>query len=533
MNIGLFLSRDNGSISETLDLEALAKHYNHLSHVEVIDHFYNLNNFKHLEKQIEKKHLNAVILAGNSVKYYTKTFAGTSLFEMLNQKGINESRFAVANIREHVAWPHKNHKNEALNKARLIIDSAIAKVESRHDLDVVSVCPRKSVLIIGTRAGGLLSAHQLLQKDFKVFLIEKGSTLHPQSAIGDELVPVVAAVQLHPNARIILESQVEDISGWCGEYKVKLRTPKGGTEISVGGIILSVGQDTEWISALSPKMQLDIDDEGHLMSQERSIIPGMTKDPGIWFIPTKNAEDLVAGINGANMAVQSLTTVLDRKEILHPVWVSEVDPDVCGGCGTCVKTCAFSASKIDLEKRLSVIDLNRCKGCGNCVSACPTGARDLVAFPEKFIFKAVDILSEGAQKNGDPRILAFLCTGCGYPAADSAGELASTKPEFYYSPNILPLQVECGGSIDTQFILHAFSRGFDGVALTVCRDGHCHHIVGNTDMERRVSLFREVLRSRGIDAERMRIIKVSPHQGKEFHEEITKFTNDLQSRIQA
>ncbi len=532
MKIGLFLSRDNGSISETLDLDALAKHYARLSHVEVVDHFFSADNFKHIKKQVDNKHLDAVILAGNSIKYYSYTVSGESIFEMLIQKGINENKIVIANIREQVAWPHKQNKKEALNKAKLVIDTAIAKVEYRHDLKVVSVTPRKSVLIIGTRTGGLISAYELLKKDYKVYIVEKGSTIHPQTAINEVILPLATTVQLNHNTTLFLQSQVDDISGWYGEYRVKLSTPKGQEEILVGGIILSVGEDTEWISSLSPKMQLDIDDEGHLTSQERAIIPGMTKDPGVWFIPTKNAEDIVAGAHGANMAVQWLTATLDRNEILHPVWVSEVDPDVCGGCGTCVKTCAFVASKIDLEKHLSVIDLTRCKGCGNCVSACPTGARDLVGFPEKFIFKAIDILSAGIQTNGDPKILAFLCTGCGYPAADNAGELALKNPEFCYSPNVLPLQVECGGSIDTQFILQAFSKGFDGVALTVCRDGHCHHIVGNTDMERRVSLFREVLRSRGIDAEKMRIIKVSPHQGKEFHEEILKFTDDLRSRIQ-
>jgi len=93
----------------------------------------------------------------------------------------------------------------------------------------------------------------------------------------------------------------------------------------------------------------------------------------------------------------------------------------------------------------------------------------------------------------------------------------------------LPIQVECGGNIDTLYILKAFSRGFDGVALTVCRDGHCYHVVGNTDMERRIGLFREVLRSRNIDAERLRVINVSPHEGELFSSEIRSFCDELKS----
>jgi len=98
-----------------------------------------------------------------------------------------------------------------------------------------------------------------------------------------------------------------------------------------------------------------------------------------------------------------------------------------------------------------------------------------------------------------------------------------------YSPNVLPVRVECGGNIDTQYILKAFNKGFDGVALSVCRDGHCHHLVGNTDMERRIGLFREVLRSRKIDDERLRIIHISPHEGKLFSEEIKSFYEELKS----
>jgi coenzyme F420-reducing hydrogenase delta subunit/Pyruvate/2-oxoacid:ferredoxin oxidoreductase delta subunit len=221
--------------------------------------------------------------------------------------------------------------------------------------------------------------------------------------------------------------------------------------------------------------------------------------------------------------------MLDRNEIEHPVLVSEVDETVCGGCGTCVKTCAFFASSVDLARKVSVIDPRRCKGCGNCVAACPTGARDLVSFPEKYVIKAIDILSQAISEDSEPKILAMLCNGCGYPAADAAGELPNEVPGGKYPPNVMPVRVECGGNVDTQYILKAFSKAFDGVALSVCRDGHCHHVVGNTDMERRIGLFREVLRSRKINDERLRVIHVSPHEGNLFSEEIKSFYEELKS----
>jgi coenzyme F420-reducing hydrogenase delta subunit/NAD-dependent dihydropyrimidine dehydrogenase PreA subunit len=282
---------------------------------------------------------------------------------------------------------------------------------------------------------------------------------------------------------------------------------------------------------LRPKLQLDLDAEGLIRDDRASGSVGRTRDPGVCFIPPRSQLGDLAGVTAwASAVVLALTTLLDRHELDHPVYVSEVDEDVCGGCGTCVKTCAFAASGIDVALGLSTIDARRCKGCGNCVVACPTGARDLITFPESHIIAAIGILSKVAPVPDEPHVLALLCNGCGYPAADVAGELASSTEASGYSANVMPLRVECGGNVDTQYVLEAFKDGFDGVAVSVCRDGHCHHVVGNTDMDRRLGLFREVLRSRHIDAERLRVIHVAPHEGQVFTEEIQGFCRDLQAR---
>jgi coenzyme F420-reducing hydrogenase delta subunit len=91
----------------------------------------------------------------------------------------------------------------------------------------------------------------------------------------------------------------------------------------------------------------------------------------------------------------------------------------------------------------------------------------------------------------------------------------------------MPLLMECAGSVDTQYVLEAFSKGFDGVALFMCRDGHCHNIVGNTDMERRLGLFRTVLRSRNINDERLRLVPVYANDGEVVREEIKSLSDGL------
>jgi electron transport complex protein RnfB len=57
---------------------------------------------------------------------------------------------------------------------------------------------------------------------------------------------------------------------------------------------------------------------------------------------------------------------------------SEVDPESCTGCETCVDICQVDAVSIDKSAGVARIDLNRCIGCGNCVINCPSEAISLV-----------------------------------------------------------------------------------------------------------------------------------------------------------
>jgi heterodisulfide reductase subunit A-like polyferredoxin/coenzyme F420-reducing hydrogenase delta subunit len=528
MRKGLFLSRDDGIISSIVNVDLLAKEFSHLTAAKVYDSFFRYEDQQDILKTVDENELDAIVFAGNSPKYFERVLAGNLIIEALKNYGVNENMIAFANIKEQVALAHSLENGNATEKARLMISVALAKVEMCHNIESITVSPRRSVLVVGTNPEGIIASMELLEKGYRVYLVEKEPAVRKETMDTANLLPSLTGVLSDDRAKIFLETEIENVSGWCGEYKIVLNTKGQQREIMVGGVILSVGDDTDWIAELRPMMQLDIDSEGLLLGKQRKRLSGETDDPGIWFIPFRKGNNRVEFVMGCtSMAILALTTILDKNEIEHPVLVTEVDESVCGGCGTCVKTCAFSASSIDPVRKLSVIDPRRCKGCGNCVVACPTGARDLVTFPEKYILQAIDILSRGVSHDSEPKVLAILCNGCGYPAADEAGELSRQKPGMKYSVNVLPVRVECGGNVDTQYIFKAFSKGFDGVAITVCKDKHCHHIVGNTDMERRLGLFREVLRSRNIDDERMRLIQVLPDEGKLFSEEIKSFCEEL------
>lgn len=532
METGLFLSRDEGNISDVLDIDSLSNEYTDLSAIKVYDSFFSVKSQKSILKTIKQRNLKAVVFAGNSPKYFENVTSGTSIIDKVKKLGVNKNKIGFANIREQVAFSSIGENGSATQKAKLLIDVALNKVKVRHEAKVTHIPARKSVLVIGANAGGIFACNDLLNKGYRVFLIEKSSTFSLNPKNSEIIQPSLAALQAHKKAEIHFDSKLVEVSGRCGNFQIKLSVKDIIENFFVGGIILSLGNDRELTKELKPLLALDTDEKDRIRGRNRIGAIGSTMKPGIWFIPSLKECTLDSELSGASIAVLALTTLLDRNEIEHSELITEVDPTACGGCGTCVKTCAFSASSISLEDKLSVIDSEKCRGCGNCVVACPTGARDLITYPKEYIFQAINILSQKERDADNPKILTFLCNGCGYPAADLAGVLAVNDPKLRYSSNILPLHVECGGNIGTQYILEAFHYGFDGVALTVCRDGHCHHVVGNTDMERRVSLFRAVLRSRHINDNRVRIIKISPHEGELFSKEIKSFSNDLKENIQ-
>ncbi|NVM01338.1 MAG: 4Fe-4S binding protein [Candidatus Helarchaeota archaeon] len=52
-------------------------------------------------------------------------------------------------------------------------------------------------------------------------------------------------------------------------------------------------------------------------------------------------------------------------------YYSEVDGDLCSGCGTCADRCPMDAITIE---DVSIVDRDRCIGCGVCVPTCPSDA---------------------------------------------------------------------------------------------------------------------------------------------------------------
>jgi len=111
----------------------------------------------------------------------------------------------------------------------------------------------------------------------------------------------------------------------------------------------------------------------------------------------------------------------------------------------------------------------------------------------------------------EPEITAFYCIYCGYMAADTAGAL-----HIQYPANVKFVRLPCTGKTDIRYLLEAFEQGADGVYLTACPIGNCHHVGGNERGRARVERAKKLLDAIGLGGERLEIFFMSGSQGHTF-----------------
>lgn len=119
-----------------------------------------------------------------------------------------------------------------------------------------------------------------------------------------------------------------------------------------------------------------------------------------------------------------------------------------------------------------------------------------------------------------PVIIAFTCNWCAYAGADLAG-----TSRLQYPANVRIVRLMCTGRLEPEFILEAFKLGADGVLVGGCHPGDCHYLEGNYRAAHRVAMVKEVLKSLGIEPERLRLEWISASEGGKFAEVVKSFVD--------
>ena len=115
------------------------------------------------------------------------------------------------------------------------------------------------------------------------------------------------------------------------------------------------------------------------------------------------------------------------------------------------------------------------------------------------------------KTNYEPKIVAFCCNWCSYPAADAAG-----ISRLQYPANIRIVRVMCGGRVTTGLVLKAFELGADGVLVATCHFEDCHYIFGAKRASEVHKIAEGLVKILGIEPERLRLEWISAAEAPKF-----------------
>ncbi|MFO7773592.1 MAG: CoB--CoM heterodisulfide reductase iron-sulfur subunit A family protein [Dehalococcoidia bacterium] len=202
-----------------------------------------------IKKAIKEHDLNRVVVASCTPRTHEQLFRAAC-----EEAGLNKYLFEFVNIRDQCSWVHMHEPEKATEKAADLIRMGIAKARLLEPLQEIEMKVTPAALVIGGGVVGMEAALNLARQDFDVHLVEKeselGGTLRNINKLfqtnqeAAKLVKTLAEqVKSHPRIRTHLSSRVKEVTGFIGNFDVKLDNKSGENEFNVGTIIVAIGAE--------------------------------------------------------------------------------------------------------------------------------------------------------------------------------------------------------------------------------------------------------------------------------------------------
>jgi len=139
----------------------------------------------------------------------------------------------MVNVREHVSWVTEDEE-EATKKAKTLIGAGILRVAHQYDLIPARFPVCTNTLVVGGGIAGMQASLDIAKAGFKAYLVERQPTVGGHMLQYDKTFPTLdcaacigtpkmVSVGQEPNIELLSYSEVEDVSGFIGNFKVKVR----------------------------------------------------------------------------------------------------------------------------------------------------------------------------------------------------------------------------------------------------------------------------------------------------------------------
>jgi heterodisulfide reductase subunit A len=231
LKIGVYVCECGINISATVDVGRVVEEVGRLQDVAVARHYKYMcsNPGQNLIKEdIREYGLDRVVVASCSPRMHEPTFRAA-----LREAGLNEYCLEMVNIREHCSWVHED-REAATKKAIALVMGAVARAAHLQPLEKKEVPVTPTALVIGGGIAGIQAALELADNGFKTYLVERSPSIGGHMAQLEKtfptldcaaciLTPKMVDVARHPNIELITYAEVEEVDGYIGNFKVKIR----------------------------------------------------------------------------------------------------------------------------------------------------------------------------------------------------------------------------------------------------------------------------------------------------------------------
>jgi heterodisulfide reductase subunit A len=231
MKIGVFICHCGNNIAATVDVERVAEASLNLPGVvcaHTIPHACSEPGQRIIQQAIHDKGLTRVVIGACSPRIHEATFR-----RVLSQAGLNQYLLEIANLREQCSWVHED-RELATVKAMELVAMAVYKVARQRALIPARVSINPRTLIIGGGIAGIQAALDIADSGQQVVLVERQPSIGGNMARMDKVFPTLdcsacilspkmVEVANHKNITLYTYSEVEQVSGFIGNFKVNIR----------------------------------------------------------------------------------------------------------------------------------------------------------------------------------------------------------------------------------------------------------------------------------------------------------------------
>ncbi len=204
------------------------------------------DGFEKLAEEVKKSKAGKLVIAACPT-----SIIGRQVNQALKEAGLNNIFTQFINLREGVAWVHKEEPEAATEKAKKLIAMAAERARLQKLTSGQSTSVQGGALVIGGGLSGMVVALSIAEQSYEVHLVEKsdepgGNLRHIHTTIAGEdpqklLSDYINAINENPLVNIYYGAEVTQFSGYAGNFDVTVTRDEEETPLQVGSVIVATG----------------------------------------------------------------------------------------------------------------------------------------------------------------------------------------------------------------------------------------------------------------------------------------------------